>query len=214
MKSSPSSNGVEFLNQVEFSNNGALDSLTGAPAPKVFFDNLAREISKSKRKFQPISIVMAQVLLDLYLAAPIKVLVESFNTKNRNLQSKKEINQSGSAYERQLVSVGRCLKSSMRGGDFYSRIADDGFWICLQGDAVDAQKAANRFASKISEAKYLENKMQRRIGEGHSPDKDLLMVKNQRVKFAISEWDGKSNDVEWIHKIDLIYFDHWVALPK
>ena len=204
MKPSPSENSVEFLNQgaflnqVEFSNNGALDSLTGAPAPKVFFDNLAREISKSKRKFQPISIVMVQVLPDFTLA-PDKVLVESSKAltkkvqiETKKVQNKNNINIRGSAYEKELILVGRCLKSNMRGGDFYSRIADNGFWICLQGDVIDAQKAANRFALKISEAKNL--------------DKDHLKVENQRVKFVICEWDGSVNEAEWIQKIDLLYF--------
>ena len=212
MKPSPSENSVEFLNQgaflnqVEFSNNGALDSLTGAPAPKVFFDNLAREISKSKRKFQPISIVMVQVLPDFALA-PDKVLVESSKAltkkvqiETKKVQNKNNINIRGSAYEKELILVGRCLKSNMRGGDFYSRIADNGFWICLQGDAIDAQKAANRFALKISEAKNL--------------DKDHLMVENQRVKFVICEWDGSVNEAEWIQKIDLLYFNSQEPKPK
>jgi len=211
VKPSPSENSVEFLNQgaflnqVEFSNNGALDSLTGAPAPKVFFDNLAREISKSKRKFQPISIVMVQVLPDFALA-PEKVLgtsskaltkkvqieTKKVQIETKKVQNEKYINLLGSAYEKELILVGRCLKSNMRGGDFYSRIADNGFWICLQGDAIDAQKAANRFALKISEANNL--------------DKDHLMVENQRAKFVICEWDGSVNEAEWIQKIDLLYF--------
>ena len=204
MKPSPSENSVEFLNQgaflnqVEFSNNGALDSLTGAPAPKVFFDNLAREISKSKRKFQPISIVMVQVLPDFALApekvlgTSSKALTKKVQIETKKVQNKNKINIRGSAYEKELILVGRCLKSNMRGGDFYSRIADNGFWICLQGDAIDAQKAANRFALKILEAKNL--------------DKDHLMVENQRAKFVICEWDGSVNEAEWIQKIDLLYF--------
>jgi GGDEF domain-containing protein len=204
VKPSPSENSVEFLNQgaflnqVEFSNNGALDSLTGAPAPKVFFDNLAREISKSKRKFQPISIVMVQVLPDFALApekvlgTSSKALTKKVQIETKKVQNKNNINIRGSAYEKELILVGRCLKSNMRGGDFYSRIADNGFWICLQGDAIDAQKAANRFALKILEAKNL--------------DKDHLMVENQRAKFVICEWDGSVNEAEWIQKIDLLYF--------
>lgn len=231
MKPSPSENIVEFLNQgaflnqVEFSNNGTLDSLTGAPAPKVFFENLAREISKSKRKFQPISIVMVQVLPDFALA-PDKVLVETSNTKNKNVQNKSNINIRGSAYERELILVGRCLKSNMRGGDFYSRIADNGFWICLQGDAIDAQNAVNRFALKISEAKNLENKLARKIAGKNNPqeEKNLLadrhLIKdkpsiNDKLSisdksssvFAICEWDGRVNEAEWVQKIDLLYFN-------
>lgn len=185
MKPSQSAKGIEFLIQVEFSNNGALDTLTGTPAPKVFFDNLAREISKSKRKFQPISIVTVQVLSDSNLVAANKVL-----------QDKNKVNQSGSTYEKKLISIGGVIKSSVRGGDFYSRIADDGFWICLQGDLVDAQKAADRFGVKISEAKEKENKKHKKISGDPKPG----------VIFTISEWDRKSTEFEWIHEIDLLYF--------
>ena len=48
--------------RVEFSNNGILDFLTGAPAPKQFLDNLRRDISKSKRRHQDISIVTVKFL--------------------------------------------------------------------------------------------------------------------------------------------------------
>lgn len=214
MKSSTSINGIASLNRVEFSNNGALDSLTGAPAPKVFFENLAREIAKSKRKFQPISIVMVQVLPDFSLL-PNKVLVETSNTRKKNVQNKEDMNPRGSAYEKELILVGRCLKSNMRAGDFYSRIADNGFWICLQGDAADAQKAVARFGLKISEAKNLENRKQGKIPAASHPLKENDSIDcNQIAEFAISEWDGKSNDVEWIHEIDLRYFDHREAEPK
>ena len=212
MKPSPSENSIEFLNQVEFSNNGALDSLTGAPAPKIFFENLAREISKSKRKFQPLSIVVVQVLPDFSLI-PNKVLAKTFNTKNKNVHNKQDMNPSKSAYEKELILVGRCLKSNMRGGDFYSRIADNGFWICLQGDAIDAQKAANRFALKISEAKNIENKLQGKMAGRNGPQEGKNSLGNRHSindipssVFAICEWDGIVNETEWIQKIDLLYF--------
>ena len=48
--------------KVEFSNNGVTDSLTGAPAPRNFFENLAREISKSRRKYQPLAIMTFKYL--------------------------------------------------------------------------------------------------------------------------------------------------------
>ena len=229
MKPSPSSNGFTVLNQVEFSNNGVLDSLTGAPAPKIFFDNLAREISKSKRKFEPISIVTVQVLPDFTLASS-KSLGASYKTKNKNVQNENRQNETDanlyeSAYEIELISVGRCLKTNMRSGDFYSRIADNGFWICLQGDAIDSEKAVKRFALKILEAKNLENKSRRKAAGRNSPreeppqsdsrhstnkelslNKDQLIVEHQRAKFVICEWDGTLNEAEWIQEIDLLYF--------
>lgn len=163
--------------RVEFSNNGLLDSLTGTPAPKTFLDNLDREISKSKRKFQAISIIT------------LKLLPES----SRDSISK---------YEKGLVAIGQSLKSDLRSGDFYSRFAENGFWLCLQGDLVEAKKAADRFLVSISKIKSFETKP-----KGLLPDGQVLpLPKGPQIAISIKEWDGKSNSAEWIQEIDLCFF--------
>ena len=81
----------------------------------------------------------------------------------------------------------------MRGGDFYSRIAENGFWICLQGDIVEAQRAAERFSLTISKG-------------NQSKDPNVLLLNVPRAEFSLSEWNGKSNPAEWIQEIDLRYF--------
>ena len=163
--------------RVEFSNNGLLDSLTGTPAPKTVLDNLDREISKSKRKFQAISIIT------------LKLLPES----SRDSISK---------YEKGLVAIGQSLKSDLRGGDFYSRFAENGFWLCLQGDLVEAKKAADRFSLSISKIKSVETKT-----KGFPPDGQVQPVpKGPQIAISIKEWDGKLNSAEWIQEIDHCFF--------
>jgi GGDEF domain-containing protein len=119
---------------IEFSNNGVSDSLTGAPAPKTFFDNLAREISQSRRNSQSIAIVTIKLL-----------------EKNEEAAQPKNLKSSNLLFEKQLALVSNTIKTNMRGGDFYSRMAENGFWLCLQGNLGEANSTAERFKAKISD---------------------------------------------------------------
>ena len=174
---------------VEFSNNGITDSLTDAPAPKIFLDNLAREIAKSKRKFQAISIVTVQ--LNRINSSPNtiganrdkKSLIASTQKDDLEIRSKRNKED-----EKVLVSLGLCLKSKMRSGDFYSRFAETGFWVCIQGDLVDAMKTSERFSLSISCEKEL------------SSDRVIF-------KHAQSEWKLEMNQQEFIQSVDLQFFD-------
>jgi hypothetical protein len=51
--------------------------------------------------------------------------------------------------ERELLAGARAITKSLRGGDFFSRIAVAGFWICLHSDLASAQVAAQRFATAV-----------------------------------------------------------------
>lgn len=153
---------------VELSNNGISDSLTGAPAPKIFFDNLAREISKSKRKFEAISIITVKIHLAKF----------SNISKSENMV----IN-----FEKDLVKINRIIKSNLRSGDFYSRIAENGFWICIQGDAIDAGKACLRLGGKISQ-------------------NPAFLSQPERINFLSLEWSISQDFNALIHELDLAYF--------
>lgn len=185
---------VDTSRKIEFSNNGVLDSLTGAPAPKVFFDNLAREISKSRRKFQAISVITVKLGLDgnkrksskasdnssdSIQAKSITLGKENFNALDKE---SKVLN-----FEKDLVKINRLIKSNMRSGDFYSRIPEDGFWICLQGDFSEAGKATERLLLKISEY------------PAHPID-------SMRIKCSNHQWDNSLDINALIHEIDLAYF--------
>ena len=165
----------EFLRAIEFSNNGVSDSLTGAPAPKLFFDNLTREISKSKRKMQSISIVT------------IKLLPEENQIKERKKPTIQFLKQKNQIYEKQLALMSSCIKSNMRGSDFYSRIAENGFWICVQGDLEEAMKAADRMQGKIA-TRFVD------------------LSYEAQIKTSFNEWTRNLDANNWIDEIDRLFF--------
>lgn len=166
---------------IEFSNNGILDSLTGAPAPKIFFDNLTREISQSRRNSQPIAIVT--------------IKLSSEDTENE-IKSKRKIAKKLSAtqiaqknleFEKLLSLLSNNIKINMRGSDFYSRIAENGFWLCLQGDLLQGISTARRFEKVISE-------------------KFLTLSGKTNLEFSASEWIRDQDVNQWIAEIDRQYF--------
>lgn len=184
-------------NEVEFSNNGIIDSLTGSPAPKLFLDNLAREIAKSKRKFQAISIVTVKVILETnYSQASSKVLTRNplqvyeralgVETRNREATRNRE-KATTREFEKELITVGLNLKSKIRRGDFYSRFAENGFWICIQGDISDAEKTSERISSNMSISK--------KVGKT-----------GVSFNFTENEWDSNMDQAELIRSIDMSYF--------
>ena len=160
---------------IEFSNDGVSDYLTGSPAPKIFFNNLAREIAKSKRKFQPISIITVRLSLPLV------------HPKNSKKIRKEELLNRNRDFEIELIDICKCLKAHMRSGDFYSRLAENGFWICIQGGMAEAEKASERFALQTSKASE-------------------TRLKIRSIFYAVSEWDARMNQKEWIHEIDGVFF--------
>jgi hypothetical protein len=160
---------------IEFSNNGIFDSLTGAPAPKLFFDNVAREISQSRRNSQSISIMT------------IKLLPEVKDVKRVKKPSIKNTQQKNLEFEKLLAQVSNNIKINMRGSDFYSRIAENGFWLCLQGDLDQAVSAAQRFEKVISE-KLIDSS-----GKAH-------------LEFSSNEWKSNLDLNNWISEVDRQYF--------
>jgi len=164
------SNGKDASKVIEFSNNGVSDSLTGAPAPKLFFENLAREISQSQRKHQSISVITMKLLPEL-----------SDTNKLRSLK-----------FEKNLSLLSNCIKSNIRGGDFYARLAENGFWLCIQGEIEEATKAAKRIEEKFSE----------KLRDSNS---------GAKTEFTFSEW-AKNRDVNnWIKEIDTQFFSESVT---
>jgi hypothetical protein len=75
----------------------------------------------------------------------------------------------------------------MRGSDFYSRIAENGFWLCLQGDLVQAISTAKRFEAIISQ-------------------KFMTTNVKAHLEFSSSEWTRDQDINKWISEIDQRYF--------
>lgn len=165
-------NVVNSKRKIEFLNNGMSDSLTGAPSPKLFLDNLTREISKSKRKPQAISIIT------------IKLLPAGVITRKK---SKSNIESEVTEFEKDLLAMSKIIKSNMRSSDFYSRLAENGFWLCIQGDLVESEKIVLRLSSKLSESR-------------------ARSISEKRIDFAIYEWNSAQDVNAMIKEIDLKYF--------
>jgi len=126
---------------LEFANNGISDSLTGSNAPSVFIQNLSRAVSIANRKPEPLTILTIKFCEPLISkkvrADPRKIVAETQLLKIR------------SDMARELLAGTRAITKTLRGGDFFSRIAVAGFWICLHSDLASAQVAAQRFATAV-----------------------------------------------------------------
>jgi GGDEF domain-containing protein len=100
--------------EIEFRNNGVIDSLTHAPAPAHFFDNLHREFSRANRETKNISLISLQ----------------SMNCEH--------------VTEFQLTALARAILRHLRSDEFFTRISESGFWIYVKGDSLAAEKLASR----------------------------------------------------------------------
>ena len=151
--------------EIEFANNGILDSLTGSPAQSVFLKQLRQAISRTDRSGAALSILTLRLSKDLRLLKDI-ARVKSDEIKDRSLD---------------LIAIAQILKSSIRGGDFYTRMSQFGFWICLHGDSSEAEAAVKRF-------------------------RDGLDGLKSAVTFEIFERDKSAPLASWIDEIDKSYF--------
>ena len=129
---------------LEFGNNGISDSLTGSSAPNIFMQNLRRAVSHANRNPEPLTIMT----IKFCPANPAKV---SQGARGKKI-SEADISRIRTTMERDLLVGSRAISISLRGEDFFSRVALAGFWIFLHSDLASAQKAANRFKSKIQAA--------------------------------------------------------------
>lgn len=196
----------DLQGRIEFSNNGLTDSLTGTIAPRIFFTNLTRELARSKRKFQPISIMTIRLMelernqskpamqnipsakignngtmVESNLASGNKVLSKKVVAPSKtDIQNKRKLD---SIFEKQLIAISKTLKSTIRSSDFFSRIAENGFWICLSADKEEVDKSMVRIANNL-EGKF----------------------KGVSLEIWTQEWDGKLDQSNWIQNIDREFF--------
>ena len=109
--------------KIEFANNGVVDSLTGVSAPNVFRLNLKQATSNADRNGEPLTI--------------LTVRIHEESLKIKSIDSAKFI-------ETSLISLAKVIKKNTRGGDFFSRISELGFWILLHGDKLSGVMAKKR----------------------------------------------------------------------
>ena len=139
------------LRDIEFKSDGHVDSLTLSISPLLFHENLKREISIAGREERELTIV--SLTLDPAGFASIAEIQES------------------------LIEIAHLLKRELRGGDFFARISDCGFWILLRTDIEGAQLVMQRL--------------------------DLPRRENLTINFAARKF---SDYGEWIQRVDLLHF--------
>jgi len=139
------------LREIEFRSDGVSDSLTSSMSPALFHENLKREISTADREGRELTIVSVLVDPENYLSA--------------------------GEYQESLVALAFALEKNLRGGDFFARISDCGFWILLRTDEETAAAVVDRL---------------------DLPRRDELTIKLAARKL--------SNYGEWIERIDQLHF--------
>ena len=139
------------VSTIEFENDGVTDSLTGVMAPSLFHENLKREISRAGRQDYDLAVI-------------------SISVKPRNFQSV-------SLLQEELIKIADTLREQLRGGDFFTRISDLGFWVLLQVDESETDAVIHR------------------LGLPNQKDRDIYVLARKK--------DGYD---EWIKRIDLVHF--------
>ena len=140
------------LRAIEFESDGIADSLTSSMAPALFHENLKREISTADREGRELTIVSVLVDPENYLSA--------------------------GEYQESLVALAFALEKNLRGGDFFARISDCGFWILLRTDEETAAAVVDRL--------------------------DLPRRDELTIKLAARKLSGYA---EWIDRIDQLHFN-------
>ena len=140
------------LRDLEFKSDGLVDSLTLSISPYLFHENLKREISVASREVKELTIV--SLALD----------VESF-TSLAELQEN-------------LIEIAHHLRGALRGGDFFARVSDCGFWILLRSDQSGAELVMQRL--------------------------DLPRRENLTINFAARKFSDYS---EWVKRVDQLHFN-------
>ncbi|MEJ0014411.1 MAG: hypothetical protein WDN07_02285 [Actinomycetota bacterium] len=106
------------LREVEFRNNGVTDSLTETMAPTLFHEALKREIASAKRDQRDIAVLA------------ISLKPQRFG--------------SISEFQEALIEIAFALRMGLRGGDFFSRISDAGFWALVRTSELHGETIINR----------------------------------------------------------------------
>jgi len=140
------------LREVEFASDGISDSLTLSMSPALFHDNLKREIASAKRESRELCVV--------------------------SITLRQERFPSLAAFQEALIELAFGLRSGLRGGDFFARVSDSGFWILL--------RTAESNAVAVIE----------RLQLAHQYHLNIYTVARSHSEFQ-----------EWIERIDKLHFE-------
>ena len=139
------------LRDVEFSSDGSRDSLTLTMSPALFHENLKREISVAMRERHDLAILVISL--------------------------KPELFDSAAKFQESLIKLGFTLRSGLRGGDFFARVSDCGFWVLLRTSEISADVIIQRL--------------------------DLARCEELEIHFVARKNDAHA---EWIERVDQLHF--------
>jgi GGDEF domain-containing protein len=114
--------------QIEFGNDGLIDSLTHVMAPALFYQNFQREMSAADRQGRNISVISIWLKL------------------GKNEKSIKPAD-----FEEQLIKLGFGISANLRGDEFLTRIFENGFLIAIRGNESEAGSALQRICARVEE---------------------------------------------------------------
>ena len=106
------------LREVEFQNDGVSDSLTSSMAPALFHEALKREIAAAKRDQRELAVLTIALRPDNFPSVAL--------------------------FQEGLIKVAFALTQELRGGDFFARISDRGFWTLLRTSENNGQLVLGR----------------------------------------------------------------------
>ena len=106
------------LRAVEFKNDGVRDSLTSSMAPALFHEALKREIAAAKRDQRELAVLTIALRPDNFPSVAL--------------------------FQEGLIKVAFALTQELRGGDFFARISDRGFWVLLRTSENNGQLVLDR----------------------------------------------------------------------
>ena len=106
------------LREVEFKSDGVSDSLTQSMAPALFHEALKREIAAAKRDQRELAVLTIALRPDNFASV--------------------------ARFQEGLIKVAFELSQELRGGDFFARISDRGFWALLRTSGNNGQLVLDR----------------------------------------------------------------------
>lgn len=104
----------------------------------------------------------------------------------------------GANNDRQMFIANSGLKLCLRKGDFYSRIAVRGFWVCLRGNLKAAELAGARYMEKIAEVSREDRRHYGPESEGG--------VRRITARIKVFEHELDESLLEFLDRIDRQYF--------
>jgi GGDEF domain-containing protein len=146
--------------RIEFISDGERDLLTDALAPSRFLSYLKSELSIARRERRAITVVSVRAMGDLSVGS---------NSVSGELELK-------------LKKFVEVVAPLLRAGDHLGRISEDGFWMLIRGNRIDAEKALHRFSGTLAD-----------LNEGE-----------WRIRYCESELEDQIENL--LRRVDAIHF--------